>query len=443
MFLRSFAARTSLPGRPEKAPIRPLCQERRGDRPERPPGGLFRAPASVYSSAMTVIADSAELAAFCDSQASAGFLAIDTEFLRDTTYWPKLCLVQIGAADRSVAIDTLAEGIDLAPLGRLMADTSVLKVFHSARQDMEIFFHLFGALPAPIFDTQVAAMVCGFGESVSYDRLVSQVVGKPLDKASRFADWSHRPLTQRQLDYALADVIYLRPIYERLSGELEKSGRAAWLSEEMAVLTTPETYELDPEEAWRRLKSRSNDRRFLAVLKALAAWREVEAQRRDVPRNRIVRDEQLLDIAAHTPQDAKALARTRGLSRDFAEGRMGRGILGAVKAGLEVPNKERPQPPPRHERVAGIGPVVDLLKVLLKAKCEAHGVAQKLVASVADLEQIAADDRARVPALGGWRHEIFGADALRLKRGELALTVKGREVQVTPTKSESPQRRSA
>ncbi|MDJ0942959.1 MAG: ribonuclease D [Kiloniellales bacterium] len=379
---------------------------------------------------MTVIADSAALAAFCQHQAAADFLAIDTEFLRDTTYWPKLCLVQVGAAEDAVAIDTLAEGMDLAPLGELLANPKVLKVFHSARQDLEIFFHLFGQLPAPIFDTQVAAMVCGFGESVSYDRLVSQIVGARLDKVSRFADWSHRPLTPRQLDYALADVIHLRPIYARLSRQLKKSGRAAWLSEEMAVLTTPATYALEPQEAWRRLKSRSNDRRFLAVLKALAAWREVEAQRRDVPRNRILRDEQLLDVAAHTPADAKALARTRGLSRDFAEGRMGRGILDAIKAGQAIPAEQRPNSPPRHERISGLGPVVDLLKVLLKAKCESHGVAQKLVASVADLELIAADDEAEVPALSGWRREIFGADALRLKHGELALTIRDREVRL-------------
>ncbi len=379
---------------------------------------------------MTVIADSAELAAFCRQQAGTDFLAIDTEFLRDTTYWPKLCLVQIGANDDAVAVDTLADGIDLAPLGELLANPKMLKVFHSARQDLEIFFHLFGQLPAPIFDTQVAAMVCGFGESVSYDRLVSQIVGARLDKVSRFADWSHRPLTPRQLDYALADVIHLRPIYERLSRQLKKSGRAAWLLEEMAVLTTPATYALEPQEAWRRLKSRSNDRRFLAVLKTLAAWREVEAQRRDVPRNRILRDEQLLDIAAHTPVDAKALARTRGLSRDFAEGRMGRGILEAIKAGQATPADQRPKPPPRHERVSGLGPVVDLLKVLLKAKCESHGVAQKLVASVADLEMIAADDKAEVPALSGWRREIFGADALRLKHGDLALTIRDREVRL-------------
>ena len=377
---------------------------------------------------MTVIADSAELAAFCRRQAAADFLAIDTEFLRDTTYWPKLCLVQLGAAEGAVAVDTLANGMDLTPLGALLANQKVLKVFHSARQDMEIFFHLFGRLPEPIFDTQVAAMVCGFGESVSYDRLVSQIVGARLDKVSRFADWSHRPLTPRQLDYALADVIHLRPIYERLSRQLEKSGRAAWLSEEMTVLTTPATYALEPEEAWRRLKSRSNDRRFLAVLKALAAWREVEAQRRDVPRNRILRDEQLLDIVAHTPADSKALSRTRGLSRDFAEGRMGRGILEAIKAGQATPAEQRPKAPQRHERVSGLGPVVDLLKVLLKAKCEAHGVAQKLVASVADLELIAADDEAEVPALNGWRREIFGADAIRLKHGELALTIRDREV---------------
>ena len=377
---------------------------------------------------MTVIANSADLAAFCERQAAADFLAVDTEFLRDTTYWPKLCLVQIAGPNEAAAIDTLAEGIDLEPLGRLLARADTLKVFHSARQDLEIFFYLFGSLPTPIFDTQVAAMVCGFGESVSYDRLVSQLVGKSLDKVSRFADWSHRPLTQRQLDYALGDVIYLRPIYEQLRVKLDDSGRGSWLAEEMSVLTDPDTYRLEPQEAWRRLKSRSTDRRFLSVLKELAAWRELEAQRRDVPRNRIIRDEQLLDIAAHTPDSPKALARTRGLNREFAQGRVGRAILAAVKDGLDRPAPQRPDPPPRPERISGLGPVVDLLKVLLKAKCEDHGVAQKLVASVADLEQIAADDGAKVPALNGWRRDIFGAEALRLKRGELALTIRGKKV---------------
>ena len=381
---------------------------------------------------MTLIASPEELAAFCARQAKADYLAVDTEFMRDTTYWPKLCLTQVGGPDEVAAIDPLAPGMDLAPLFELLKNKKVLKVFHSARQDMEIFYLLMGALPEPIFDTQVAAMVCGFGESVGYDTLARKLSGARIDKSSRFADWARRPLKKRQVEYALSDVIHLRPVYERLRRLLESSGRTAWLDEEMAVLTAPETYQLRPETAWLRLKTRSGDRRYLAVLRALAAWREREAQRRDVPRNRVLRDEQLFDIAVHRPDSAEDLARTRGLSREVAQGRIGRAILTAIAEGMAVPEAECPSPPPRSERPAGIGPVVDLLKVLLKMKCESHEVAQKLVASTADLEAIAADDRARVPALHGWRHDVFGRDALALKHGELALSVEGRKVRLVP-----------
>jgi ribonuclease D len=378
--------------------------------------------------AMTLIDDSSALADFCARQAESPYIAIDTEFIRDTTYWPKLCLVQIGGPEEAVAIDSLAEGLDLEPLLELLANERVLKVFHSARQDMEIFFHLTGRLPAPIFDTQVAAMVCGFNDSVAYDTLAKRLLGVRIDKGSRFADWALRPLAQRQIDYALADVIHLRPIYERLAKQLRRNGREAWLSEEMAVLTSPETYRLDPEEAWRRLKARSTNRGFLAVLLSLAAWREREAQSRDVPRNRVVRDEQLLDIAAHLPETPEALARTRGLSPQFAGGKMGKAILAAVAEGRAVPAKERPRPLERPERQSELAPLVELLKVMLKHKCQKNGVAQKLVASSADLELIAQDDEAPVPALQGWRREVFGADALALKHGEIALTAAGGEV---------------
>jgi len=246
---------------------------------------------------MTLISDSAELAQFCSGQAKAEFITVDTEFLRDKTYWPQLCLVQLAGPDDVAAVDTLAPDLDLAPLIDLLRNPEILKVFHSARQDMEIFYHLMGCLPAPIFDSQVAAMVCGFGDSVSYEILARKLADARLDKASRFADWSRRPLTERQLDYALADVIHLRPIYGKLQKMLDKNGRAGWLNEEMAVLTSPETYDLAPDLAWRRLKTRSTDRRYLAVLRLLAAWREREAQRRDVPRGRVLRDEQLYDIA--------------------------------------------------------------------------------------------------------------------------------------------------
>ncbi len=379
---------------------------------------------------MTLIDDSKALAEFCARQSAAPFVTVDTEFLRDTTFWPKLCLVQIGGPDEVAAIDTLAEGLDLAPLFELLSNLRVLKVFHSARQDMEIFYQSMGHLPLPIFDTQVAAMVCGFGDSVGYDTLARKLVGARIDKSSRFADWSRRPLTERQLSYALSDVTHLRDIYLKLREELERTGRSGWLAEEMAVLTTPETYQLEPELAWRRIKLRSHEPRFLAIVREVAAWREREAQRRDVPRNRVLRDEQLLDIAAHRPTSPDALARTRGLSRDVANGRIGRALIDAVKAGLAVPDDQCPQVKPKPELPSGLAPLIDLLKVLLKMKCEEHGVAQKLVANVADLELIAADDKAPVPALAGWRREVFGSEALDLKHGRVALSAHGNRVTV-------------
>jgi len=383
---------------------------------------------------MTLIADSAELQAFCARLAEADYITVDTEFLRDSTYWPKLCLLQLaGPGEEDVAaVDPLAEGLDLAPVFALFDDPKIVKVLHSARQDMEIFYHMSGRLPAPIFDTQVAAMVCGFGESVGYDTLARKLTGAQIDKSSRFTDWSRRPLAQRQLAYALADVTHLRKIYKKLARRLEKSGRASWLDEEMAILTSPETYRLEPDEAWKRLKTRSNDRRYLAVLRALATWREVEAQQRDVPRGRVLRDEQLFDIAAHRPTGEDELSRSRGISRDLARGRIGKAILETVTGALALPDGDLPKPPPTQKSINGIGPLMDLLKVMLKLRCEEHDVAQKLIASSADLEQIAMSDEAEVLALRGWRYEIFGRDALALKHGAVALSASGSKVRVVP-----------
>lgn len=392
------------------------------------PPPLFR----VYADGVTVITDNAALAGFCRRISSNAYIAVDTEFIRERTFWPNLCLVQVAAEDDAAAIDTLAEGIDLAPLIELMANKRVLKVFHAGRQDIEIFHHMTDEIPSPLFDTQVAAMVCGFGESVSYENLVAQIAKAQIDKSSRFTDWAHRPLSARQIEYALSDVVHLRTVYEELLHRLEKNGRTSWLAEEMAVLTDPETYRMDPRQAWHRLKTRSHSRRHLAVLREVAAWRETEAQARDVPRNRILRDETLLEIAAHSPRNRADLGRSRSMSKGIAEGPMGAAILDAVETGMAVPQDELPELPSRIDAPPGTKPLIELLKVLLKMKCEEHGVAQKLVATSQDLEAIAADDAAPVPALSGWRHDVFGEAALALKHGKLALTVKDRTVQLVP-----------
>lgn len=379
-----------------------------------------------------MIVDSQDCAEFCKRQAKAGFVAVDTEFMRENTYWPKLCLVQVGGPDEAAAIDPLADGMDLAPLFDLLADRSVLKVFHSARQDIEIFVNLTGSVPEPLFDTQVAAMVCGFGDSVGYETLVNRLAGKSVDKTSRFTDWSRRPLTDKQLRYALADVIHLRSIYDKLSQQLADSKREHWLGEEIAILVDPDTYRVEPEAAWARIKTRSTDPKFLARLRELAAWREREAQKRDLPRGRLLRDDALLEIAAHSPRTVDELARTRGLSRSMAQGWQGTGLLKAVEDGLATPPEDRPKARARFVAPPGLGPIVELLRVLLKMKCDSDGVAQKLVANASDLEQVAADDNADVPALRGWRRELFGDDALALKHGEIALAINGKRVSTVP-----------
>ena len=381
---------------------------------------------------MSLITDSDAVAAFCARQKGAQFVAIDTEFMRERTFWPILCVVQVAGPEEAVAIDALAEGIDLKPLLALMADPQILKVFHAARQDLEIFFQLSDLVPHPIFDTQVAAMVCGFGDAVSYETLVKRLAGASLDKASRFTDWAHRPLTERQIRYALADVVHLRTVYERLQHVLAENGRAGWFEEEMADLVDPAIYRSEPAEAWRRFRIRGRaDQRFLGVLRALAGWRENAAQQRDLPRGRIMRDEAVLEIASHAPKTIAALARTRSLGKGIAEGKLGRDILAAVAAGLDDPEPP-PAIPAKAEAPPGIGPLIELLRVLLKQRCEHFQVAQKLVASADDLEAIAADDNAPVRALSGWRRDVFGNDALALKHGRLALTAGRNRIELVP-----------
>ncbi|MFO1153117.1 MAG: ribonuclease D [Rhodospirillales bacterium] len=377
---------------------------------------------------MTLITKPADLAALCTRLADAEFIAVDTEFMRERTYWPRLCLVQVAGPDDAVAIDPLA-GLDLAPLFDLFRAPHIVKVFHAARQDLEIFFQLMGSLPAPVFDTQVAAMVCGFGDQVSYETLASKLARAKVDKGSRFTDWSLRPLSPRQIEYALADVIHLRPVYQKLMQKLVSTGRGEWLGEEMAALTNPAAYTIDPLQAFRRLRSRSGNGRMLAVMRELAAWREREARARDIPRTWVLKDESLLEIAHHTPRTAEALGRTRGLARKFAESPQGADVLAAVERGLAVPMAELPAGDEKRLLPRGVAPVVDLLKVLLKMKCDDADVAHRLVASTEDLEAIAVDGAgADVPALTGWRRHLFGEDALKLRSGAVAIVVEGRKL---------------
>ena len=381
---------------------------------------------------MTLITDTDDLAAFCERLASADYITVDTEFMRESTYWPRLCVMQIAGPQEAAAVDALAEGIDLQPAFDLLLDRRILKVFHSARQDVEIVVQRTGQVPVPLYDTQIAAMVCGFGESVGYEALIRKLVGVRINKIARFTDWSHRPLTQAQLDYALSDVIHLRKAFEKLQRRIAQAGRASWLDEDMAQLGDVETYVVRPEDAWRRLKLPSTDPKFLAVLRELAAWREREAQRRDLPRGRMLRDNALVEIAAHAPRTVQALGRTRGLSRSIAEGWQGAALLAAVERGLACPVEDRPRLERKPALPEGMGPTVDLLRVLLKMTCEEAHVAQRLVATTDDLEQIAANDDASVPALRGWRRAIFGDAALDLKHGRTGLAIGGRKLRVVP-----------
>jgi ribonuclease D len=391
---------------------------------------MSRRPAAATESQPVLITETEALAALCERLRTETFVTVDTEFMRERTYWPELCLVQL-ASDAEVAlVDTLAPGLDLAPLGALLADPAVLKVFHAARQDVEIFLLKFGAVPAPLFDTQVAAMVAGYGDQVSYDGLCRSLAGTQIDKAHRFSDWSARPLSAAQMAYAAADVTHLRRIYRALDEKLRREGRLAWVAEEMAALTDPATYRLDPETAWERLRPRTGNRRFLGVLRSVAAWREREAQRINIPRQRLVKDETLLEIAATMPETVADLSRARGISEGFAKGRSGAGLLAAVKAGKELPEADLPEAPRDRAGPPASPALVALLKVLLAAKSEEHHVAPKLLASSEDLDRLAAGEAADVPALHGWRREVFGEAALALKAGRLALGVDGKRVKL-------------
>jgi len=388
---------------------------------------------------MTPITSTADLADFCARLEGQAFVAVDTEFMRETTYWPKLCLVQAAAPGGIEAIiDPLAEGLDLTPLLEVMRDPKVLKVFHAARQDVEIF-NILGAMPTPLFDTQIAGMAAGFGEQVAYDALVRKILKVEIDKSHRFTDWSRRPLSSAQLGYALADVTHLAEIYPILRARLEKEGRLSWVTEEMAAMCDPALYDVDPENAWRRLKPRRHTIKYLAVFRAVAAWRERTAQQRDQPRGRILKDEAIDEIAAQAPTDAEAMNRLRSVPKGFAGSRYGPELIEAIRSALQDPEAYAPKIERAHAPPApAAGAVVELLKVLLKARAEEAGVASKLIATVADLEKIASDDRADTAALHGWRREAFGEDALRLKRGELALVLDGARVRVVPVRRASP-----
>ncbi len=380
---------------------------------------------------MDLITSTDALAAACTRLAAHPFVTVDTEFLRETTYYPKLCLIQMAGPDPADAylIDPLAEGISLEPFMALMADPNVVKVFHSARQDLEIIWNLGQLVPTPLFDTQIAAMVCGYGDSVSYEQLVNDLAKARVDKSSRFTDWSRRPLTDAQLTYALSDVTHLVSVYEALMDQLQKNGRLAWLSEEMSVLTSPETYQADPDNAWRRLSGRLRKAKEVAVLMEVAAWREREAQNRDVPRGRILKDDALIDVAVSAPRSTEALGRLRSIPNGFERSRTGADILEAVERGLTRDPATVPMPERSRGRGAA-GAVVELLKVLLKAVAEQEGVAPKIIATVEELEAIAESDTADVPSLHGWRRTLFGEKALALKNGQLGLVLERSRVVV-------------
>lgn len=369
-----------------------------------------------------MIETTADLEAACQQLARSSYITIDTEFLRETTFWPELCLIQMANPDMAVIVDPMAKGIDLAPFFALMANPDVVKVFHAARQDIEIIFHLGNLIPHPIFDTQVAAMVCGFGDSVSYDQLVNRIKGEQIDKSSRFTDWSRRPLTEKQLDYALADVTHLRDIYQYLNAQLEREGRSLWLSEEMAILEARDTYDLHPDDAWQRLKMRVKKPIELAVLQKVAAWREREARNRNVPRGRILKDDAIYEVAQQQPKDSEAMARLRTIPKGWERSSAGTALIEAVNEALAIPKTDLPRLPRQNHTPEGAAAATEMLKVLLKLIAEKQGVAAKIIANSDDLDKIAAEgENADVGALKGWRRELFGDTALKLINGEVAL----------------------
>lgn len=387
---------------------------------------------TMVKSVLAPITDNDRLKAVCAELAATDFLTIDTEFNRKDTYYSQLCVIQVADDDAAYAIDALAPGIDLAPLYALLANQKLLKVFHAARQDLEIFYHAMGKLPTPVFDTQIAAMVCGFGEQVGYETLVKRLTNGKLDKAIRFTDWSRRPLSEKQVRYALGDVIYLREVYRKLSAQLDRTKRTAWLEEELAVISDPLTYDADIYEHWRRMKTRSSNRRFLAVVRELAAWREMQARERDIPRNRVLRDEVLLEIAAHPPTDLEELRRIRALPKRYKSDEQAEGLLEPLEKAAGLPDKMLPEAPPRRREHEQAGPDLDLLKVLLKYRCREAEVAPKLICNSEDLERFALGKRKDIPFLKGWRRDVFGEDALSLVEGRYALATEHGHLHLIP-----------
>lgn len=378
---------------------------------------------------MQVITSSQHVADLCRSLAKHDFVTIDTEFLREKTYFPKLCLVQLSCPDKQAfAIDPLASGMDLSPLFDLLVNPNVLKVFHAGRQDMEIFFNLIGKVPAPFFDTQIAAMVCGYGDSIGYENLVRNISGGKIDKTSQFTDWSIRPLSERQITYALGDVTHLVDVYVGLKAELIKRNRLSWLDQENEILAAPQTYENNPYKAWERIKIRTPQAKSLAILREIAAWREIQAQNKNIPKTWVMKDETLAEIAGHAPTNNEQLKKVRGISADLAHGKTGEQILGCIKTALATPKSEWPAPDKRVALPPRVNAAIDILKMLLKVQCTEHDVAPKLIASQDDIEAIALDDAADVPAMKGWRREIFGNDAIAVKHGKLAIGLKDGKV---------------
>jgi len=380
---------------------------------------------------MHTITTTAELSEACSRLAAAEFVTVDTEFIRETTFWPELCLIQMASDDLAVLVDPLADGLDLAPFFDLMRDETIVKVFHASRQDVEIIHKLGGIIPAPLFDSQVAAMVCGFGESIAYDQLVARTTDGRIDKTSRFTDWRRRPLSDQQLAYALADVTYLRDVYRSLSAQLAEKGRTRWVDEEMAILTDPATYDLHPDDAWRRLKLRVRKPIELQILKEVAAWREREAREADKPRGRILKDDAIYEIAQQAPTDEQALSRLRTIPRGFERSNAGREIVAAVQRAQAVPRADLPAIPRPPQLPEGTAAAVEFLKVLLKIVVEENGVAAKMIASGDDLEKLAwKGEDATIAAMVGWRREIFGDRALNLLKGETALVYRNRKVEI-------------
>ena len=382
---------------------------------------------------MKIITKTADLETFCAACAQHDYVTVDTEFLRERTYYSKLCLIQLaypGEGNENAAlIDPLSNDLSLAPLYDLYQDTSVVKVFHAARQDLEIFFVDKGIIPTPLFDTQVAAMVCGYGEQVGYETLVRKIANEPLDKSSRFTDWSTRPLSDKQKTYALGDVTHLRVIYEHLRDQLAKTNRHAWVDEELGILTSPDTYVVHPEDAWKRVKTRNGSGKMLAYVRELARFRETYAQTKNVPRNRVYKDDALLELAATKPTSIEQLKKSRLLLRDARGGPIADGIIGAVKVASAVDPKDFPKAPDVRVKKQGNDGLSDLLRVLLKASAEKAGVASKLICNTADLDAIASGDRS-LPAFSGWRREVFGENALRLCAGEIALSANKDSVEI-------------